>query len=284
MQRIRETALAKVNLDLRVCHRREDGYHELDSVVAFADIGDQLTFEPADGLSLEIEGPFGDALPPRDDNLVLRAARALAGKAGREPDVRITLEKILPVASGLGGGSADAAAALRGLVRLWALPFASADILPLARELGADVPVCLASNAARMQGIGERLTSVAMPADIPMVLVNPGQAVSTAEVFRGLTDFSGRRDQTSFEALEQGFHAHLIASVNDLEAPAIRIEPAIGAVLDALRDQSGCALARMSGSGATCFGLFASLGERDQAVAQIAASEPTWWVIGTVAR
>jgi 4-diphosphocytidyl-2-C-methyl-D-erythritol kinase len=284
MRMIRETALAKVNLDLRVCRRRDDGYHELDSLVAFAGIGDHLTFEAADLLTLEIGGPFGDAVPRGDANLVLRAARALAGIAGRRPGARITLDKRLPVAAGLGGGSADAAATLRGLIRLWALPLAPAGIVPLAAGLGADVPVCLGSSAARMQGIGELITPLSLPADLPLVLVNPGRAVSTAQVFQGLDGFSGRRARTALGTTGAELRAQLRASVNDLEAPAMRIEPVIGAVLDALRRQPGCVLARLSGSGATCFGLFADVPARERASAQISGAQPGWWVIATELR
>jgi len=152
MSRIHETAFAKINLDLRVCHRRADGYHDMDSLVVFADVGDHLTFEPADGCHLTIEGPFKDDLSNGEDNLVMRAAKALAEMTDRAPDARITLDKHLPIASGIGGGSADAAATLRGLTRLWNLPLGQADLVPLARALGADVPVCLGSTAARMQG------------------------------------------------------------------------------------------------------------------------------------
>lgn len=284
MSRIQEAALAKINLDLRVCHRRTDGYHELDSIVVFAELGDLLTFEPADGLTLKTAGRFGRDLPTDGSNLVLRAARCLADRVGRRADARITLDKALPVASGLGGGSADAAATLRGLVRLWDLPLSLADLVPLARDLGADVPVCLGSTAARMQGIGERLTRMPLPAALHVLLINPGKAVSTADVFRGLSTFSGTRAPSGVDAGEQDWRAHLKDSVNDLEASAIRIEPTIGAVLDGLRRQSGCRIARMSGSGATCFGLFDSARERDLAVNEMAASNPDWWVVGTGAR
>ena len=282
--RVDETAFAKINLDLRVCGRRADGYHDLDSLVVFADVGDRLSFEPAGGLALTIEGPFGDVLPNDDDNLVLRAARALARLVGREASVQITLDKRLPIASGLGGGSADAAATLRGLVRLWDLPHSFTDLAPTAQCLGADVPVCLRSVASRMQGIGDCLTPVFLPTRLPAVLVNPGIAVATPDVFRGLGSFSGARDATSFGGAHLDFQTHLAKGVNDLEAPAIGIAPAIGAVLDALRSQPGCALARMSGSGATCFGLLDTIDKRDRAVEALVATHPDWWVVGTEIR
>ncbi|MDH3661652.1 MAG: 4-(cytidine 5'-diphospho)-2-C-methyl-D-erythritol kinase [Alphaproteobacteria bacterium] len=285
MDRVEETAFAKINLDLRVCGRRADGFHELDSLVVFADVGDRLTIEPARELALTIEGPFGEVLANDQDNLVLSAATALAGLVGRKANVQITLDKRLPIASGLGGGSADAAATLRGLTRLWGLPLSHSDLAPLARTLGADVAVCLGSTASRMQGIGDRLTSFALPTRLPMALVNPGKAVSTAVVFRALDVFSGARVPTPFGETERDFRADLAASVNDLEAPAMRIAPVIGTVLDALHSQQGCKLARMSGSGATCFALFDDDGggERDHAVQALAAAHPDWWVVATEA-
>lgn len=278
MASIEETAFAKINLDLRVCSRRADGYHDLDSLVVFAEPGDRLTLEPADHFAFVIDGPFKTGLPNGDGNLVVRAAKDLAALIGRKPDVRVTLEKRLPVASGLGGGSADAAATLRGLVRLWNLTLSLADLVPLARRLGADVPVCLGSTAARMEGIGDRLTPISLPAHPAMLLVNPGKAVATPDVFRRLRDHSGARDPSSFCVSDPIFRAHLEGSVNDLEAPAIGIAPVIGAVLAAVRDQPGCALARMSGSGATCFGLFDDVAERDRAVSALSIARPRWWV------
>lgn len=282
MSRIHETAFAKINLDLRVCHRRADGYHDMDSLVVFADVGDHLTFEPADGCHLTIEGPFKDDLSNGEDNLVMRAAKALADMTDRAPDARITLDKHLPIASGIGGGSADAAATLRGLTRLWNLPLGQADLVPLARTLGADVPVCLGSTAARMQGIGDRLTSMTLPlADLPIILVNPGKAVSTPEVFRALDVFSGNRSVVSFDRIGEEFPTHLEGSVNDLETPAIRIEPEIDVVLKELRRHPGVVLARMSGSGATCFALFDDRAARDRASIEVSADYPNWWVQGT---
>ena len=279
--RVDETARAKVNLDLRVCSRRPDGYHDLDSFVVFADVGDRLSFEPSDRFSLTIEGPFGAALPVGDSNLVVRAAKALAEEAGLEANVRITLDKILPIAAGLGGGSADAAATLRGLTRLWRLPFGLADLAPLAQRLGADVPACLGSSAVRMQGTGDRLTSLSLPATPSfMVLANPGTSVQTSDVFRTLRAFSGVRRRDMVDAEKHDVLSDLSASTNDLEAPAIAIAPIIGSVLDALDKLPGCRVARMSGSGATCFALFDNAGERDLALSLLAAAHPDWWVTG----
>ena len=161
--RVEETAFAKINLDLRICRRRNDGYHDLDSLVVFSAMGDRLTFEPSDKLVLEINGPFALNLSATDENLVLKAARRLAQSLGRMPTAHITLDKSIPVAAGLGGGSADAAATLRGLSRLWNTAYCLADIEPMAKELGADVPACLGSRSLRMQGIGEKLTPIDLP-------------------------------------------------------------------------------------------------------------------------
>ena len=283
MTPIEETAFAKINLDLRICGRRTDGYHDLDSIVVFADMGDRLTFEPADRLALSIEGPFGGELSNGDDNLVLRAAKALANLAGRAADVRITLEKCLPIASGIGGGSADAAATLRGLTRLWNLPLGHADLVPLACKLGADVPACLEASAIRMEGIGDRLIPISLPVRPPVLLVNPGIALSTPDVFRGLEVHSGTRDPSRHSGLrtELSFRTQLEDSVNDLETPAIRMAPVIGEVLAGMRRQTGCALARMSGSGATCFALFDSIAERDHAASALSGAHSDWWVVGT---
>jgi 4-diphosphocytidyl-2-C-methyl-D-erythritol kinase len=272
-----ERACAKINLHLHVTGRRADGYHLLDSLVVFAGAADWLTVEPAEALSLSVTGPFASGLDGEADNLVLRAARALAARAGMRPSGRLVLEKNLPVASGIGGGSADAAAALRLLARFWRI---DADKGALAGGLGADVPVCLAGRPALMSGIGEILAPAPPLPPAGIVLVNPGVAVSTPAVFRARDGgFSrvaawprdGWRDAESLAA-------SLLGTVNDLEAPALRLAPEIGRVLEALRADSRCLLARMSGSGATCFGLYA-----DAAAARLAAEaieRPGWWVWG----
>jgi 4-diphosphocytidyl-2-C-methyl-D-erythritol kinase len=284
MPPLEEQAPAKVNLDLRVTGRRADGYHELDSIVAFAAGGDRLTFAPARQLTLELNGPFAAALAGQPDNLVLRAARRLAAHAGCMPQVRIALDKRIPVAAGLGGGSADAAATLRGLSRLWRLGLTDADLLPLALELGADVPVCLGSRPARMRGIGERIGPLELPA-LDLVLANPNRAVPTAHVFAGLGAItpacmpdqpipSGRADLLAW----------LRARGNDLEAPARRLAPVIGEVIGALAAQPGCRLARMSGSGATCFGAFDDAPAAARAARAMRQAQPGWWVISTATR
>ena len=272
-------APAKINLWLHVTGRRTDGYHELDSLVAFADIGDRLTGAPADTLSLTVSGPFAGALETGGGNLVLRAARALAARCGVPAGAALHLEKNLPVAAGIGGGSADAAAALRLCARLWRAEIGGEDLARLALGLGADIPVCLAGRTARMTGIGETLTPLMPPPPAaPAVLVNPGAAVPTGAVFGALAGrFSppaGLRDGDR----DSDLVARAEPNRNDLETPAIVRVPEIADVLAALRAAAGLRLARMSGSGATCFGLFGSEGEAAAAARAIAAAHPAWWV------
>lgn len=280
MSVLSEFAPAKINLHLHVVGRRDDGYHLLDSLVAFAGVGDRLTVSPADGLSLSVTGPFAAGLQGEGDNLVLRAARALADHAGVPAAGKLVLEKNLPVASGIGGGSADAAAALRLLSRFWGIEPDGATLARLARGLGADVPVCLAGRPALMSGIGEVLMPAPQLPDAGLVLVNPGVAVSTPSVFRARSAvFSdpatfpaeGWRDADSLAATLRATH-------NDLEPAAQLLAPAIGGALDALAAASGCLLARMSGSGATCFGLFRTPEAAQEAASDIARAG--WWVWG----
>lgn len=275
-------APAKLNLYLHVTGKRPDGYHLLDSLVAFAGVHDVVEVAPADELSLVAEGPFANALPAADDNLVLKAAVALKQAAGVAGGARIRLEKSLPVASGIGGGSSDAAAALAGLARLWDIDAGAVDMPALGLSLGADVPVCLKGYAAFVGGIGADI--VRAPALPPawLVLANPGKAVATAEVFRTRQgDFggSGRFDESPATARVL---AELLASRgNDLTEAAVALEPEIGAVLAALEAAAGVLLARMSGSGATCFGLFAEAGAAAAAGALIGRDHPGWWVRAT---
>jgi 4-diphosphocytidyl-2-C-methyl-D-erythritol kinase len=252
--------------------------------VAFTAWADRLSFTPDRRLALELSGPFAAALEDQTDNLVLRAARRLADHAGCPPHVRIALDKRIPVAAGLGGGSADAAATLRGLSRLWQLGLGSDDLLPLALELGADVPVCLRSKGARMRGIGERIEPVELPV-LHLVLANPGQAVGTAQVFAGLGPLAPAADPAGVVPADRAeLLAWLRARGNDLEAPARRVAPMLGEVLAAIAAQPGCRLARMSGSGATCFGLFDDPGAAARAAAALRRPRPSWWVISTATR
>lgn len=273
-----EAAPAKVNLYLHVVGRRADGYHLLDSLAVFPGAADTLHASPADTLTLDVEGPFKGGLGAGPDNLVLKAASALAASVGTASGARLVLDKRLPVASGIGGGSADAAAALRVLVRLWDLRSAPDRLLAIARGLGADVPVCLASRPARMQGVGEILSPAPALPNCGMVLLNPGVGVATPEVFRARTGgFSNIPLLPAAWPDAASMAADLARLRNDLEAPAMALVPAIGAMLDWLRGQPGCLLGRMSGSGATCFGLFAD----GQTAAAVATRAPvSWWAWG----
>jgi len=275
-----EAAPAKINLFLHVTGKRTDGYHLLDSVAVFAAAGDVLTVEPDEGFSLELTGPFGAALEAESNNLVLRAASMLARAARLEPHGRMVLEKNLPIASGIGGGSADAAAALRLLNRYWALDFSRAELAALAVKLGADVPVCLTPRPMRMQGIGELLTEAPVPPRCGILLVNPGVAVATADVFRARTGPFSPPDALLPEAWlsARSMAMDLGRLRNDLEPAAIATCPAIADVLTAIRAADGCFLARMSGSGATCFGIFADADRARRAADGIA--NPGWWCWG----
>ncbi len=266
-----EFAPAKVNLTLHVTGQRADGYHLLDSLVVFADIGDPVTVAKSDKLSLQITGPNAALLPVADDNLVLRAARLM------QVDAAITLEKVLPVASGIGGGSADAAATLRALSRVARKPLPSDDAV---LTLGADVPACLRGQPVRMQGVGERLSRVPPLPSGWLVLVNPGVAVTTPEVFRKLVrkDNAPMPDNLPRLRTTADLAAFLQMMRNDLETPAIALAPVIGVVKTTLSAQSGCLIARMSGSGATCFGLFADGLSASAAARALRAVQPEWWV------
>jgi 4-diphosphocytidyl-2-C-methyl-D-erythritol kinase len=283
--RLGERARAKVNLDLLITGRRPDGRHELDSLVVFAPVHDRLIVQEAAGLELKVRGPFAELVPGSTANLVLRAARTLARDAGVVPRARLVLDKRLPVAAGLGGGSADAAAALRALNRLWRLGRDEAALRELAKPLGADVPVCVASRPARLRGIGERLEPVPPLPALPLLLVNPGVPVPTGDVFRRFvlgtppTDRGPLPETLSFPVLLRW----LEAGRNDLEGPAIALAPVIGEVLGQLRRLPGCLVARMSGSGATCWALFANASDLEAAAGTLAVARPVWWIAtGTV--
>jgi len=262
---------------LHVTGRRADGFHLLDSLVAFAGCGDVLTVSDSASLSLRVTGPFGGDLDGEADNLVLRGARALAAEAGVTPRAALVLEKNLPVASGIGGGSADAAAALRLLGSLWGLRLDPIALDRIALRLGADVPVCLHGRPVRMSGIGETLSAAP---DLPacgVLLVNPGVAVATAAVFRMRSGaFSVPAALPRSWADAAAMAADLAMLRNDLAAPAGVVCPAIGEVLGGIAAQSGCLLARMSGSGATCFGIFGDAVAAREAAGRMA--RPGWWV------
>ena len=275
-------APAKINLYLHVVGRRPDGYHLLDSLIVFAETGDIITAEPAGDLSLSIDGPFAGKLAADTDNLVLRAARGLRDLSGTTAGARIRLTKNLPVASGIGGGSADAAATLRALVGLWDVAPERADLERLALTLGADVPVCLDSKASFIGGIGEEIASAGVLPAIHMLLVNPGVATSTPAVFRArVPGFS-----QPARWIAPPTNAHALAEAlqvrrNDLTDPAIIVTPVIRDVLAAIERTRDCLLVRLSGSGATCFGLYATAEAAAAARDRIAAAHPAWWAVAT---
>ena len=272
---LREAAPAKVNLFLHITGRRADGYHLLDSLAVFGPAQDELSGGSGTGLSLRVEGPFGGALEAEPDNLVLRAARALAAAGGIAPRATLRLDKRLPVASGIGGGSADAAAALRLLDRAWGLASGEDGLLAVAAGLGADVPVCVASRPARMQGVGELLAPAPALPRCGLLLVNPGVALPTAEVFRAReAAFSPPAALPAAWSDAAAMAAGLRSLANDLEPPAVALHPVIADVLAMLAALPGCLLARMSGSGATCFGLFATPEAARLAAALVPAP---WW-------
>jgi 4-diphosphocytidyl-2-C-methyl-D-erythritol kinase len=283
-----EPAPAKVNLTLRVTGRRADGYHELESLVAFARVGDRVDFAPGEALALDVAGPFAAAAGELADNLVFKAARELARRAPGLTLGRFSLTKELPVAAGLGGGSADAAAALRLIARANALAFDNARLADAARATGADVPVCLAAKARVMRGIGEVLSPPLDLPPLPAVLVNPGVPLATKDVFAAFARAGAPKPAAAFDAAAlsgasvETALAALARGVNDLEPAAVALAPAVAQALAALGATSGCRVARMSGSGATCFGLFASEGAAAAAARAIAQAHPGWWLRATV--
>lgn len=292
------TAPAKINLSLRILGRRADGYHQLEGLVAFSDAGDVLRVEAGEqgvaaAAALTIDGPFGAQLVAQgaaDDNLVLRAARLHAAQSGERRALHFHLTKNLPIASGIGGGSSDAAAALGVLQQLAARPLDDAVLRGIARELGADVPMCLCPQAQYVAGIGEITRSVEFSRPLAAVLVNPGVAVSTREVFRELAAPRLTGDPAPRPMLPPGpllpdtLIDWLQGETNDLEAPALRLAPVIGEVLAALRASDSCRLARMSGSGATCFAIYDDEDAAARAALLIAGQNPHWWVLATQLR
>jgi 4-diphosphocytidyl-2-C-methyl-D-erythritol kinase len=277
--KLHEAASAKINLFLHVIGRRDDGYHLLDSLVVFAAMADRLSADAADDLSLVVTGPFAAGLAAEPDNLVLRAARALAGTAGIIPKARLVLEKNLPIASGIFGGSADAAAALRLLCRLWQLDTGAVPLPSLAANLGADVPVCLRGSPARMRGAGEQLDPAPALPVCGLVLVNPGVALGTRDVFRARTGpFSAAASLPAAWTDACAMAKDLHALTNDLQPAAVSLQPVISSVLTRIGADPDCLLARMSGSGATCFGLYSDAEAARRAAAQL--SRYGWWCWG----
>jgi 4-diphosphocytidyl-2-C-methyl-D-erythritol kinase len=289
VQALSDEGRAKVNLTLRVNGRRGDGYHDLESVVAFADCADRLTLTPGAGLNLNMSGPLAQACGETSDNLVLKAARLLAERVPGMKAGSFTLEKVLPVAAGIGGGSADAAAALRLLAQLNGLAPDDPRIIEVARLTGADVPVCVASRPCVMTGVGETLQPLALP-KMPCVMVNPCVLVATKDVFGALGLRNGEllvgatdvllqdRDWPDEGASLEEWIEALAASSNDLEAPAMRIQSIIGDVIAALSATNGAWLTRMSGSGATCFAIYENTADAGRAAEKIRRDHPGWWV------
>lgn len=271
-----ETAYAKINLALHVRRRRDDGYHELETLFAFAADGDVLTAGPHGDLTLSITGPFAKGLEADEGNLVLQAAKALQAASGTKQGASISLDKRLPIASGIGGGSADAAAALRLLSKLWNIDLLDEQLLTIAAELGADVPACFRSETVFGSGVGEQLTPFETDSisGVPILLVNPLKSCPTGPVFK------------SWDCIDRGAltRQYWRDARNDLEAPAIALVPEISEVLAMLKAQAGVSLVRMSGSGATCFGLFETETARDAAAKAIGSAQPGWWQLPTVLR
>lgn len=283
----RESAFAKINLSLRILGRRADGYHELQSLVVFSAIADRIEAHPASALTLDIDGPFAATLSGEPDNLVLRAARGLRDLCGVGQGARITLEKNLPVASGIGGGSADAAATLRALMRLWHVSPDETALSRLAASLGADVPVCLDPSPALMSGVGEKIMRLPRLPDFWLLLANPGVGLSTAEVFRALAapplaaapEAAPMPEIVTLEDLV----SWLQSEPNDLQAPAKALLPQIDGVIEEIAATPGCRLARMSGSGATCFGIYFNESEANSAARALAFAHSDWWVVAAPA-
>lgn len=281
---VRVFAPAKVNLTLQVGAPRADGLHPLQSVAAFADVGEFVEAAPGDVISLRIDGPMAAGLKAREDNLVLRAARALAEAAGVKQGAALTLCKHMPVASGIGGGSSDAAATLRALNQLWRLDWPAAQLMEVARPLGADAPVCVAARAAYMTGAGETHIPLAAPR-FDAVLVNPGKPLATGDVYRRFDAMglgAGFREAPAPNWATRDAALSAMAAIgNDLEAPARALVPEIGAVAERLRDPR-VRYAALSGSGATMFAITDTVAAAVSLAQEIAAARPDWWVRAVV--
>ena len=280
-----EAARAKVNLTLHMKGKRRDGYHELESLVVFADVSDELVFTPASEDRLSLEGPFAGLVD--GENLVLKAKRAFASWLGVTVSGDFLLKKNIPVAAGLGGGSSDAAATIRALLKAYDRAEDTKTFIRQSAAIGADVPVCLQDSAAWMCGLGERVTPVSGLTPLPALLVNPGIKLSTAAVFKTLNAKPLQAEEAEAPPSFPGWRNPREAAVwlnegrNDLEAPAIALEPAVKKVLDALRRADGCMLSRLSGSGPTCFGIFLSQDAAAEAASEMRRSYPNWWVQAT---
>jgi 4-diphosphocytidyl-2-C-methyl-D-erythritol kinase len=290
MTTVSEAARAKINLTLHVLRRRDDGFHMIESLVVFADVADRLNVDHSPHFDLTVTGPFADALGPVEGNIVLEAARVLAhGVGGVPPGATLMLEKNLPVASGIGGGSADAAACIRALLKLNRVKVGEIALAQIGAGLGADVNACLASRPAVITGVGNVVEPAPRLPRVHAVLVNPGVALSTPAVYHTLDLEPGAESPGAAVPLpDDGFRTvedlaeYLHSTRNDLRIPALRILPVIADVETALAAMPGCRFARMSGSGATCFGLFASRAEAHDGAQWLAADHPDWWVRATM--
>jgi 4-diphosphocytidyl-2-C-methyl-D-erythritol kinase len=272
-------ARAKINLYLHVTGKRDDGYHLLDSLIVFAETGDLLSVEAADDLSLTIEGPFAEGLAAEADNLVLRAARAVAAEIGITPRAQLRLTKNLPIASGIGGGSADAAGALRELCHLWKAEIAPDRLQQIALALGADVPVCLDGAPSFIGGIGEEIVPAGRLPAAWLLLVNPKVPTPTPQVFKARRgEFSKPARWTTPPATADELARYLTAQRNDLTDAAISVAPVIEEVLAVIAGTEDCLLARLSGSGATCFGLYGTAAAATAAGQAIGRRQPHWWM------
>ena len=279
---IRKNAPAKINLYLHVVGKRADGYHLLDSLFAFAEAGDAVTVEAAGGLTLTIGGAYGEKLAADADNSVLKAARLLAEALEIPADAKIYLEKNLPVASGIGGGSADAAAALLALNELWGARAEKRLLREIALKIGADVPACLSDKAVFVSGIGENVEDAPAVPLTPVVLVNPNIALSTPAVFKNRKgDFDAPMRMRAADFAPENFVGALSLRTNGLQEAAQGLVPEIKTVLNALENCPACSLARMSGSGATCFGIFKNADDAKACASALRAKHPEWWICPT---
>jgi 4-diphosphocytidyl-2-C-methyl-D-erythritol kinase len=273
---IKVTAHAKVNLTLHVVGQRANGYHELQSLVCLTEFGDQIHLSPAADFSFQVIGPNASGIPVDESNLVVQAAKFMAQKHSKSLDCHIILEKNLPMASGIGGGSSDAAAVMRALSQYFSVPLPNVDEL---MTLGADIPVCMTTGLTLMEGAGEDVTQLSAAPNWGVVLVNPNVGVSTPAVFNAL---NSKRNLPMQDVAENCVDiAWLGDQRNDLEPPAMAIVPEVGAVVDAISAAPHCQMARMSGSGATCFGVFADIKHANAAAERLQRAHPDWWVVST---
>lgn len=278
---IRVYARAKINLYLHVLNRREDGYHELDSLFVFGDFADVIAVTPARSLSLEIQGPFAEKLSTKEDNSVLRAARLLADAVQIRPQTKITLTKNLPIAAGLGGGSADAAAVLRALAELWQISPSAVDLTLLGLGIGSDVPACLLSEPCYVGGIGEQVEPIPGLPAFPLLLVNPGVELATRSIFGTFgKEFSEAARFPKIPSTISELVSLLKTRHNDLQRPAIKKCSAVAEIIHAIDETDGCLLARLSGSGATCFGIYGNIVKAKQAAALL--KKRGWWAEATM--